>query len=77
MLTKWDILQERLITINKMKTALEMELKWMEETPFTANGTGKCSQCGIVLATEADFAKHFIVSDPRYVNLGYCPNRSK
>jgi hypothetical protein len=26
-----------------------------------------------MLGTEADFAKHFVVPDPRYLNIGYCP----
>lgn len=33
-----------------------------------------CTKCGQHLATEADFARHFIVSDPTFFNLGYCPN---
>jgi hypothetical protein len=32
-----------------------------------------CSGCGEMLHTEADFARHFIVPDVRYVNLGFCP----
>ena len=31
-----------------------------------------CSTCGHYLATEADFAKHYVVSDVRYFNLGSC-----
>lgn len=34
-----------------------------------------CSYCGIILMTEADFAKHFVLPDARYLNLGYCPVR--
>jgi hypothetical protein len=41
----------------------------LEETELDTN----CSQCGEKLATEADFAKHFIISDLQYFNLGYCP----
>lgn len=33
----------------------------------------KCSGCGVHLETEADFARHFIVNDSRYLNLGECP----
>lgn len=43
---------------------------WMEKTPFGR----PCSGCDVMLATEADFAKHFIVPNRRYKNLGYCPN---
>jgi hypothetical protein len=35
----------------------------------------RCSYCDIYLATESDFAKHFVVTDPRYKNLGECPNK--
>jgi hypothetical protein len=59
--TKWDLLSES-------------EQRDYENTAFTANGTGDCSQCGEHLATEADFAKHFIISDLRYMNLGDCKN---
>lgn len=34
-----------------------------------------CSGCGVMLATEADFAKHFIIKDSLYLNLGECPNQ--
>lgn len=33
---------------------------------------GVCSGCGEHLETEADFAKHFVVSDWRYRNIGAC-----
>jgi hypothetical protein len=33
-----------------------------------------CSGCGEHLHTEADFAQHFTVPDPTYLNLGECPN---
>lgn len=32
-----------------------------------------CAGCDITLFTEADFAKHFIVPDARYLNIGHCP----
>jgi hypothetical protein len=47
------------------------ERKDLELTPFN----GSCSQCGIQLETEADFAKHYIISDIRYFNLGDCPTK--
>lgn len=34
-----------------------------------------CSGCGITLATELDFARHFVAADNHYLNLGRCPNR--
>ncbi len=59
--TKWDLLSAD-------------EKKSYENIPFTANGTGECSQCKEPLDTEADFAKHFFISDLRYLNLGDCRN---
>lgn len=32
-----------------------------------------CCGCWELLETEKDFREHFIVSDSRYLNLGYCP----
>lgn len=61
-LTKWDLLSD-------------YERKIYSETPFTANGTGLCSTCGEKLNTEADFAKHYIITDIRYLNLGYCSKK--
>ena len=34
-----------------------------------------CSGCDIYLDSEADFAKHFIIKDVRFLNLGECPNK--
>jgi hypothetical protein len=32
-----------------------------------------CIICGQPLPTEADFAKHFVLTDIRFLNLGNCP----
>lgn len=34
-----------------------------------------CSGCGIMLTTEGDFARHFVLTDRRYLNLGNCRNQ--
>jgi hypothetical protein len=47
----------------------EDKRKGLEETPCNL----KCAGCEINLQTEADFAKHFVVLDSRYLNLGECP----
>jgi hypothetical protein len=73
MKTRWDWLQNKLAEARYEVARLEKEIKYLKETPFTANGTGACSKCGEPLPTEADFAKHFTVPDFRYPNLGYCP----
>ena len=33
-----------------------------------------CDGCGTRLETEADFARHFVLPDGRYLNLGECPH---
>jgi len=35
----------------------------------------KCSGCQTWLETEADFAKHYVLDDMRYLNLGHCPSK--
>jgi hypothetical protein len=77
MRTKWDILQERADKLRSDLAAIEANMAWMTEVPFTANGAGKCSACGEELKTEADFAKHFLVPDERFLNLGECPNKPR
>lgn len=37
---------------------------------------GACAGCGAILATEGDFARHFLIPDERYLNLGLCPKRA-
>jgi hypothetical protein len=71
--SKWDIMNDQYERLDKEAKALLAEILGMQRTPFTANGTGKCSSCGDVLPTEADFAKHFLVEDEQFLNLGYCP----
>lgn len=57
--------------ITKWETLDEATREAYQETPFNR----PCAYCGVLLATEADFAKHFIVTDRRYLNLGDCPNK--
>jgi hypothetical protein len=47
----------------------------LRKTPFLDcyNKPGACSVCGTPLPTEADFAKHFVLRDVRYLGLGDCP----
>ena len=37
----------------------------------------RCAGCNELLTTEGDFARHFLVPDVRYMNLGYCPNKGR
>lgn len=69
--SKWNILEERLaVKVAEVEMAVR-ELQWLERTTFGRSCTG----CGVELATEADFVKHFVVRDERYLNLGECPNK--
>lgn len=56
--------------LTKWNLLSDEERVWAENTPFVT----KCSGCGVMLETEADFAKHFVISDVRLFNLGTCPN---
>ena len=47
------------------------QLDALDRTPFG----GSCASCGEILVTEGDFARHFLIPDERYLNLGECPMR--
>lgn len=69
--TKWDILTERAASLRAQAQAIEDELAGMDRTTLS-----DCScACGVILATEGEFARHFIVPNRAYLNLGDCPNR--
>lgn len=51
-----------------------VERAQLDATPF-GNGNITCSGCGETLPTEGAFARHYLVSDRRYLNLGSCPNK--
>ena len=73
MRTKWDVLWERRIMLHCELKRLADEMDAMERKAF-----GKpCSGCGELLATEADFAQHFLVPNETYLNLGECPNKGR
>lgn len=69
--TKWTWLQKRLAGAQAEVDALAGQLQGLENTPYD----GQCMTCGHYMETEADFAKHYIVRDPRYLNLGECPTK--
>lgn len=71
--TKWEILTARRMELRRALSDMDRTLSGLENT--TCGLT--CSGCGTVLATEADFAQHFIVTDERYLNLGDCPNSKR
>ena len=59
--TKWDLI-----------TAAERRA--LDATPFS-DGTKGCSVCHTPLPTEGDVARHYLVPDLRYKNLGECPTK--
>jgi hypothetical protein len=36
-----------------------------------------CSGCGAQLTTEGDFARHFVIRETAFLNLGECPKTPK
>jgi hypothetical protein len=76
--TKWTWLQKRLAAAQAEVDALAAQVQGLENTALNADGSAtKCTKCGVELFTEADFAKHFIVPDPRYLNYGHCPQHER
>jgi hypothetical protein len=67
--TKWDVLSERRDALKAQLADVESELVGM----LTSELGVACAGCGLWLATEADFAQHFQVTDDRFLNVGRCP----
>ena len=62
-------------SITKWQAIHPIEREQLDRTPFGSSGVEPvCSSCGEPLPTEGAFARHFVVTDRRYLNLGYCPN---
>ena len=59
--TKWDLITPQ-------------ERRALDATAFS-DGTKGCSVCHTPLPTEGDFARHYLVPDRRYKNLGGCPTK--
>lgn len=66
--TKDEIIRERVAFLVREANRLVAGLD--DQTPCGL----RCSGCGTMLETESDFAKHFIITDEAYLNLGECPN---
>jgi hypothetical protein len=60
-LQKWDLITPQ-------------ERRALDATAFS-DGTKGCSVCHTPLPTEGDFARHYLVPDRRYKNLGECPTK--
>ena len=50
------------------------ERRALDATPFS-DGTKGCAVCHTPLPTEGDVARHYLVPDLRYKNLGECPTK--
>jgi len=67
--------------MHSMRTKADLisaeELDALDRTPTSRhNGEPmKCVRCRVELATEGDFARHFLIPDERYLNLGICPSK--
>ncbi|AXG66336.1 hypothetical protein SEA_ANNADREAMY_257 [Streptomyces phage Annadreamy] len=71
--TKLEILAERIEKARKELAILEGMATGLENIPLNV----KCTGCGELLATEKDFAGHFLVPDEQLLNTGYCPNNRR
>ena len=66
---------------SEMRTKADLisaeELAALDRTPITrVHGEPiKCPRCRVELATEGDSARHFLIPDERYLNLGNCPSK--
>lgn len=67
--TKWQILNERRTRLAEELAKLDATIDGLART----NCGLKCSGCGQWLASEREFAEHFVIPDERYLNLGDCP----
>lgn len=65
--TKWDFMSPA-----QMQGLANMPFLQSTEDGYVP---GKCGACKHPLPTEAEFAKHFVIPDIRYLGLGYCPNK--
>lgn len=73
--TKYEILEDRMLNAGEaVGYSAWRELRNLEKTVFH-DGLKQCSTCGAPIPTEAAFAKHYLVDDERYLNLGNCPTR--
>jgi hypothetical protein len=70
MYTKWEILEQRAEDFEKRAQTIRNYLEGLTKTP---TGNIKCAGCELVIGTEEEFAKHFVIPNGHYLNLGDCP----
>lgn len=49
------------------------QMEGLDATPWGLT----CSGCDTLLVTEGDFARHFVLPDATFLNLGECPNTER
>lgn len=69
MRTKAEILTAKRDAIAAELHRANREIDGLQHTDSGLN----CGGCGKHLATEWDFASHFLIPDERFLNLGGCP----
>lgn len=47
----------------------------LSETLVSVVEPARCSGCGEDVSTERLFSLHYVIPDPRFFNLGNCPNK--
>jgi hypothetical protein len=72
MRTKAEILDAKLEFLTNELAKVQREIYGLQHTECNLH----CAGCGENLSTEWDFAKHFVIPDEQFLNLGECPNRS-
>jgi hypothetical protein len=68
-----EILKAQLEEARATVAELETQIIGLGFTPFGH----RCGGCDEWLATEADFASHFVIPNERYLNWGNCPKSSR
>lgn len=48
----------------------------LSDAKTRVEGSMSCTGCGADVSTERLFSEHFVIPDPQYYNLGYCPNKA-
>ena len=78
MRSKWEILTARVEDLERQAQSMRAVMRGMDETPCVKGADDEhihCGTCGVRFESEGDFARHYVVPDERFLNLGNCPSR--
>lgn len=76
MLTEIGKLEAELSRARKELERLERDRKHaLSDTLVSVVEPARCSGCGEDVSTERLFSLHYVIPDPRFYNLGNCPNK--